>query len=541
MRAAGMLRVAGIAAALSVLPGAVGAQGGAGAPAATRVSYVSGGSVYVEAGRLQGIAEGDTLVVLRGDRVVSRLVVRFVSASRAAGDTLAAAAMPQVGDAVRYRPGATGGAAGAAGAGVVAATGPADSVAPGAAASASAAPRPPTPQRLRGRIGARLLYVDPDGVDGYTQPALDLRLDGTSLGGKPLDLLVDVRGHHTYYSGGGQPDYSTTRVYRLAASVHDAVSRARLTLGRQFSPSLAVVNLFDGALATYSQERWAAGAFAGAEPEPTGYGFSSDLVDAGGFFELRSAPLAEQRWTLSTGFVASWDQGNASRDYFFVQGFWTDRRLWASLAQQIDVNSGWKQDLGEPAVGLTSTFLTARYQATPELDVHAGYDDRRDARLYRDRETPETEFDDRHRQGAWAGASYLLDRRFRFGADGRWSGGGTAGDYKSLTATAEALRLTEWQLTLRARGTRTLGDDIEGWLWSGGLSLRPYGELTLDLAGGVRSTEEVFSGIESSVTWESAGLDLPLARRWFLLLSVEHSQGTSFEEIQSYTSASYVF
>jgi len=135
----------------------------------------------------------------------------------------------------------------------------------------------------------------------------------------------------------------------------------------------------------------------------------------------------------------------------------------------------------------------------------------------------------------------MLDRRFRFGADGRWSGGGTAGDYKSLTATAEALRLTSLQFTLRARGTRTLGDDIEGWLFSGGLALRPYGDLTLDLAGGVRITEEVFSGIESRVTWESIGLDLPLARRWFLLLSVEHSQGTSFDEIQSYTSASYVF
>ena len=536
MRTTSRIRMALALGALALLPRVAGAQAGAAAPASTRVSYLAGASVYIEAGRLQGIAEGDTLVVLRGDRVVSRLVAKFVSASRASCDTLAAPAMPQVGDVVRFRPGVvaelTGAATGATAATVVAA----DSARPG-----TTPPARPSPQRLRGRIGARLLLVSPDGLDGYTQPALDLRLDGTSLGGKPVDLLVDVRGHHTYYSGGGQPDYSTTRVYRLAASVHDAAARTRLTVGRQFSPSLAVVSLFDGALASYSKERWGAGAFAGAEPEPTDYGFSSDLIDAGGFVELRSRALAEQRWTLSTGFVASWDQGNASRDYFFVQGFWTNQRLWASLAQQIDINASWKQDLGDPAIGLTSTFATARYQATPELDVRAGYDNRRDARLYRDRETPETEFDDRHRQGAWAGASYMLDRRFRFGADGRWSGGGTAGDYKSLTATAEALRLTSLQFTLRARGTRTLGDDIEGWLFSGGLALRPYGDLTLDLAGGVRITEEVFSGIESRVTWESIGLDLPLARRWFLLLSVEHSQGTSFDEIQSYTSASYVF
>ncbi|HEY6866117.1 MAG TPA: hypothetical protein VI792_02605, partial [Candidatus Eisenbacteria bacterium] len=74
------------------------------ATASTKVGYLAGGSVYVESGHLDGIREGDTLTVVRDGAVLGRLIVRYLSSHRASCDTLRVAAMPQVGDVVRFTP-----------------------------------------------------------------------------------------------------------------------------------------------------------------------------------------------------------------------------------------------------------------------------------------------------------------------------------------------------------------------------------------------------------------------------------------------------
>jgi hypothetical protein len=347
---------------------------------------------------------------------------------------------------------------------------------------------------VRGRAGGQFLNLSPSGASGFSQAALDLRLEATRLGGAPVDASVDVRGHRTYFTGGATPDYGRARVYRLAASVHDSSGYARLTLGRQSSPSLAAVSLMDGALAQYGRDRWGVGLFAGAEPDPVSYGLSSDVIDGGGYLELRSRPLAAERWTLTGGFVSSLDHGHVNRDFLFVQGFWTNRRLWASVAEELDLALGWKRAAGASALTLTSTFATARYQVTRDLDLHAGYDDRRDVRLYRDQVTPETEFDDHHRRGGWAGASLAAGKHLRLGAEGRLSGGSSWGTSRSYTGSVDLVRFAPLRADLRWRTTRTTGDETAGWLHVGGLTLHPYRETALEWTGGVRLTEDVFSG-----------------------------------------------
>ena len=65
----------------------------------TRVTYVAGSSVYLEAGREQGIAEGDTVSVAGG----MRLRVTAVSSRRAVCEPLGSrdAAPPRVGTRAR--------------------------------------------------------------------------------------------------------------------------------------------------------------------------------------------------------------------------------------------------------------------------------------------------------------------------------------------------------------------------------------------------------------------------------------------------------
>lgn len=504
-------------------------QAAAPAPASTRVSYLAGGSVYIESGTLDGIAAGDTLSVVRDGARLGWLIVRYVSSHRASCDTLGVADLPRVGDAVRFTPrvaapdslaGGTGGESGA------------------AVPMTPAASAPPHAARaVRGRIGGSYLRVSPQGGGGYSQPALDVRLDA-ALG--PGDLAADVRSRQTYLAG-SDVSSGLGKVYRMSLSFHDDDASRRLTVGRQNSPALAAVNLFDGVLASLAHPRWGAGVFAGTQPDPVRFRLSGDRVESGGYMELRSRPASARRWSLVSGGIAAFDQGNVDRDYFYLQASYADPKLWASLAQEVDLYSGWKRTLGEPLISPSSTFLAVRAQASRILTLNAGYDTRRNVRLYRDRVTPETEFDDRYRNGSWLGAAIEPGGHLRLGADARFGSGGAGGSYHTWTASGELNRLPVLQSDLRLRATRFVGDMTTEWLYSGGLAVRPFGPTQLGINAGVRSTQDELSLTQTRVTWQGADLSLGLARSWYVNLSGERNQGGGSDDLQVYSGLSWLF
>jgi hypothetical protein len=504
-------------------------------PATARVSYLAGGSVYVEAGRLEGLAEGDTLQAVSGGRTVARLVVRFLSTHRAVCDTLQASAMPAVGDAVRFqaRP-----ATARAAAPVPAVDSAAVPLEPPASPAAAVTAR--RTGGLRGRLGARYLIVSPSGAPGYSQPALDVRLDGVNAGGAPIDLAVDVRSRRTFHDASGVVDHGEARVYRMAATLHDGVGRRRVTLGRQLTAALAPVSLFDGALVEYAGERWGVGLFSGAQPDPVSWGVSGDVLQHGGFV-MRKGRQGARRWSVTTGGIASFDRGQVDRQFGFVLGSYLDPRVSLYLAEEVDLNTSWKRATGEPLVSLTSTFASARAQVTRGVSFNAGYDNRRNVRLYRDRLTPEIEFDDRHRQGAWVGSAVDVARYLRFAADARWSGGGAGGEYRSWSASTEAYRLPVLQAGVRWRSTRFSGAVARGWLHAVGLAARPSGATRIELSGGARTTTDAFSLLESRARWEELDLDLGLGRGWYLLLSGQRDHGDGSGTTQGQASLSVMF
>jgi hypothetical protein len=499
-------------------------------PATTRVSYLAGGSVYVESGRLDGLAEGDTLAVLRDGAPLGRLVVRYLSSRRASCDTLGVSEMPRVGDAVRFTPRAV--EPDSLAGGPVIGAGPAVSGAPEAGRARSRAARP-----LRGRVGGSYLNVDPQAGGGYTQPALDVRLDA-ALGS--ADFAADIRSRRTYLVGSDVP-IGIGKVYRMSLSFHDDDLSRRVTLGRQTAPALAAVNLFDGVLASLARPRWGAGVFAGTQPDPVRFRLSGDIVEGGGYVDLRSRALSERRWSLVSGGVASFDHGNSDRNYLYIQGAYADPRLWASLAQQVDFYSGWKRTAGEPPISPSSTFLTARVQVTRILTLDAGYDTRRNVRLYRDRVTPETEFDDRYRNGAWVGGVVEPGGHLRLGADARFGSGGDGGNYHNWTTSGEMNRLPVLETDVRLRATRFVGDMSTEWLYSGGLAVRPFGQAQFGFNAGSRASQDVISRIETRMIWQGGDLSLGIGRGWYATISVERNQGGGTDEVQTYSGLSWLF
>jgi hypothetical protein len=332
------------------------------------------------------------------------------------------------------------------------------------------------------------------------------------------------------------------RIYRLSVGYRRRDEPLRFTLGRQFSPSLAVVSLFDGLVAEYRKEHWATGIFTGTQPDPLTYGYSSDVREYGAYYEVGSGMGTARRWAFTTGAVDSSDHGNIDRDFVFLQGRYDGARLSAYATEETDVNRGWKKTAEGDTLTLTSAFASLSWRVADDLTVQGGFDGRRNVRLYRDSITPETEFDDRTRRGSWIGADGKVGTHVSYGFEGRRSVGGVDGQAGSTTLRAGVHGLGRPAFAVQARSTRYTSDVVEGWLHSVSASADLTSWSRLEVHGGTRIETVRFSPIPSGrLSWYGLDWDAVLARRIVLTVSAEQNQGASEGTRQVYTTVSYRF
>ncbi len=525
--------------------GAAAAQGpapppGAAAPAKaeTKVTYVTTTSVYIDAGTDDGIVVGDKVEVVRDGRVVAVLEVTATSSKKAVCGRLASDVLLQVGDAVRFTPS------------FAARSREALAIAALAEPAAATSTKKRDPLRafgLRGRIGARYLYVkQTEGAfdRSYSQPALDLRLTGTNLGGSHIDLGVDVRARRTYRTlGNGESENEDlTRVYSAFGAWNPNGGPFRFALGRQFSPSLAVVSIFDGVTAEYRRQGFAAGLFTGSQPDGEDFGYSTQIREHGGYVEFGSRAGGEHRWAVTTGLVGSYDGGEVNREFAFVQGRYDDRRWNLYVVSEIDVYRDWRKEAEDSSYDVTSTFASARFRVSDALAFNAGYDNRRNVRLWRDYISPETDFDDSYRQGEWVGVDARFGRHFSGGLDARRSDGGDAGTADAYSLRLAVRDLTRMGIDVRGRATRYENPYVEGMLYSLSAGARLASWTGLLLHGGLRDeSARTLTAPDGTLKWIGLDWDVNLGRRWLFMISYEHTTGQDEGTEQLYTNLSYRF
>jgi hypothetical protein len=495
------------------------------------ITYLTTTTAYVDAGRLDGLHEGDTLRVVRAGAEAGRLLVTYLASRQAACDLLVQTSPLAIGDTVDVPRAA-----------------PTPSVA--GHAVPDAAERPALASRrsgsgIRGRVGARYLTVSQRDSSGahFSQPSFDVRLDAQSIAGSPVGFILDLRTRRTVssWADGQRVVDGRTRVYQGALFLASPGAPFRLTAGRQFSPGFSSLALFDGVLAEMARPSWGAGAFAGSEPEPADLGYSTDVRDYGGYVQLHSRADATNRWTTTLGAIGSYQAGVTNREFLYLQAAYSSRRLSLYGIQEVDYYRAWKQAMGEPAWSPTGTFGTARFEVSSAVSLSAGYDSRRNVRLYRDAVTPETAFDDTFRQGVWGGV-WIRSGSGRVGFDARSSSGGVAGQTHSYTLSLGLDRVTSLRLGLRSRTTRYDGPRQSGWLQSLSVELTPASPVRLALNGGVRIVRDPLADpLDYSVGWIGADADVTLGRRWYVMMSATHETGGMDSTDQLFGGLSYRF
>ncbi len=512
-----------------------------------RVTYVSGNSVYIDAGQRNGLTEGATLDVRRNGSGIAQLRVRFLSPGRSQCDVVMAASALMVGDTVRYvRQGAG-------------APPPMDTTPP---VMPTAAPRPGVsiarPQTLHGRVGVRYLaaWQRDSGSARLAQPASDIRIDGTLPGLPSLDVSIDARARQTRtiaIDGVLLPSHTSTLVYQSWIA-WNAPARTQLRVGRQYSSELASVSLFDGALLAVNRTHFSVAAFGGTQPDVETMRYSTRVREYGAYATARVTPWTAASATVSLGAVSSYDGGQVDRDFAFAAASWSDGIVSFHAMQELDYNRGWKRAAGEPTITPTSTYASLRVRALDVLAFSAGYDSRRSVRLYRNYVSPAIAFDDTYRTGVWGGIFAEPTRRTTASVDLRHSSGGPSANTSSGTGSADIVTFSAsardlWYAALVARGRTSYyrSPAARGWLHAMNLSGIPTEALQVDIGGGLR-TDIPAAGTASAaisdrltVRWLEISLDLAVGRSWYVLVSASRERGGWEANDQLYWALSYRF
>ena len=517
--------------ALAVAAPAAGQQDGSqtAAPATrvARVTYITTTSVYLDAGRLEGLGDSARVVVVRGGATIAELRVAALASHQAACDIVSAATNLVVGDVAQFVP----------------------LVLPAARDSSAVAARVttrsgPRPRGLRGRIGLEYFVLAQRDTVGsrLSQPSFDVRLDGPPPGAPFVHLTLDVRARRAYtiLPDGTAITDGRSRVYQGALALGGAPSPLRINVGRQISGDLASVGLFDGILVSVNRPRWSGGAFTGSQPEPLHLGYSSDIVQGGAYVQRHSMPGSASPWTLTVGVSGSYQDAHTNREFAYAQASLMTPWLSAFVTQEIDYYRAWKRLPGMHAISPTSTFATLQLRPVRTFSLDAGFDNRRNVLLYRDVVNPETAFDDSYRRGLWGGVSIQPVRHLRLSADARTTNGVAAGRADAYTATASIDRVTPLGVSLRSRSTRYRNAELTGWLHSATFTVEPAPLLRLEVNGGSRSEQSATLGAVA-VRWVGAGLDVTLGRAWYVMASATWQRGGMEGHNQLYSGVTFRF
>jgi hypothetical protein len=493
----------------------------------TTVTYLSGGTVYLEVGRRHGVTDGTTFTVVRGGVGVAELAANFVSSNRTASRVVSGTVPLVIGDSVRYAP--------------VPVVESVPIVAAGAPGTTRAPVRRPAP--VHGRVGLRYLVLDHGTGRVMRQPSLDLRIDGAQIGGTPLGLAIDVRMQRTSVSGGsgGTQPSGRTRVYQAAVQHQRQRNGSRIALGRQFATALSPLGIFDGLALDLQGEGWSGGALVGTQPDASTFAPSVHTVEYGLWVQRHSARGTQSQWSVTLGGIGAYDQGEIDREFLYLRGTWSSRLLSLYAAQEIDVNRGWKREAEGGLATFTSSFVSAHLTLADAVQLSGGLDSRRSVRLYRDFVDPEIAFDDAHRQGRWGEVTLRGGRHLRASAGLRSSSDGESSGSRSATASLVASDLTDLGLGFRARMTQYRGPLSEGQLSSVSLEAAPSHAFRVSLNAGVRTSAAPIPDADTRLTWLGGDIDMAIGRRLYLLLSTYREVGPLSTSVQGYGSLTWRF
>ena len=452
------------------------------------VKYRSASNVYLDGGRAQGLGPSDRLRIFSGATVVADLEVVYAAEQSASCKVVSETRPVQVGDvAVRLTP-----AAGLKALAAATTAGPTAQPTAGAAAATSGLARPTLVRpsgpwaRVRGSasFGYYRTWDQTESNYDFQERTGRVDLGVYDISGQPLSFTLrgrsrqDIRARSL--SDRTPKSERTDRLYEVALRYEPASDGVGLEAGRIGIYRFVGIGYLDGVLARFRPVPLVqVGGFVGrnADVEALGYGGTGSKM--GGF--VRLAPggrWATGAYDATLAFVREDADGDVSREYLSLESRFGGGSRWSIFERaELDLNTGWRQEMSGTSYQLTNVSLSGNLRVTPSAWAYVSYDGRRNYRYYLNRIVPEEVFDDLLHQGLRAGIN--LNRPGGFGrppasacrsrsptrATRSWrSRTPTPSTAAFATGAVRVALLRERRLLRLTRtATRTAGSSSRGW------------------------------------------------------------------------------
>ncbi len=374
------------------------------------VSYVSASVVYVDAGREQHIAIGDTLRITRSGKILGAATVTAVSVHSCAAQPQTQQQAFAVGDSALIvkpipveRPHAA----------VIAAK---DS-----ASAANIAPEPrgavATPSRteniVSGRFGLQYAgVIAEDSRFNYSQPSALFRLDIANVYGTGTAFTMYSRNYYDLsdnYNRYGETSRLKNRVYELSLQQDLPDGAFGYGLGRMTSHFVGGLGTFDGAQVYVRQNNITAGIIYGAKVGDRVMEVDGDDRKGALFVNYKSGSDFLHQYDGTIAYARQLYEGKLDREFVYLQNslmLGSALSMYESSEMELnDISNG----VRTPALSLSNTFLSVSYYPGQWFSANLGYDATRSVYLFETmKEFPDTLFDKNIMQGFRAGTNFRL-------------------------------------------------------------------------------------------------------------------------------------
>jgi len=386
------------------------------------IKYRSSGNVYLDGGSAEGVAVGDHLTVLSHGDKAAEIEVVFVSEHSASCRVISEARPVGAGDLAVLAAKTT--APVEASPTVAAPPAPVATVSPEVRLPSKEAAVPWARARGGFSLGWYRMWDHSPAAYDFEQRMGRGDLSLWDMWGKPYQFNLRLRSGQNIRMRppgfeGIPRDERRDRLYEAALRYDPRGGSFMWEAGRIGSSAVAIGYL-DGVLAAYRPtSSLEVGGFFGNRPNIERYAFVSSGLKYGGFFRVANgSKYAPGDYDALVAVVREFAGSEVSREYAAVQGRLAamNGRLTSFQWAEIDLNTGWRQELAGQNVQLSNLSVAVNYRVTSAFQAGISYDQRRNYWTDDVRSLPEILFDKYLHQGLRA--SFDVSRPNSFGFSG---------------------------------------------------------------------------------------------------------------------------
>lgn len=375
------------------------------------VTYVTPTIIYINGGKQENFAVGDTLAVTRKNETIGRAVITAISKKSSAAQIIQQQISIVVNDVVStvkeiLEPQQA----------VNDLTGQTVASSKNISPSAIVPVVPPairTDNLVSGRVGVQYSGVlASDSRFNLSQPSTTLRLDVQNLYDTGLQFTLYGRTYYDLsqtYNRYGETSRYKNRIYEMQLNYMNPDAPIHYGVGRMTSAYVGGLGTFDGGFFYHRYHNITTGVLVGAKVQDRTLGIDGDDKKGAVFVNLRLGSDYLQQYDGTIAYGKELIESKLDREFLYIQNhlmFGSELSLYESSEIELnDINNGKR----ERSFKLSNTYLSVNYTPYNWLTSNIGYDGTRSVYLFESMKTiSDTLFDKNLMQGYRTGVTFRM-------------------------------------------------------------------------------------------------------------------------------------